>query len=137
MIRFFTEETSFKELNLGIIYGCITLSVVIALRIIEPFIQFLPVCNFHRLTGYPCPTCGSTRSLLALSYFHFIDAFKFNPLFTLGICGIELWGILSLFLLFFHRKLTWKIYPATGVFIRFFTVIIILLNWLYLIYAKI
>ncbi len=40
----------------------------------------LPRCTFRHLTGFPCPTCGSTRAALALASGHPLEAFLWNPL---------------------------------------------------------
>jgi hypothetical protein len=50
----------------------------------------LPFCMLRRVTGVPCPACGSTRSLIAWTHFDPLEAFLFNPLFfvlTLGVAG--------------------------------------------------
>jgi hypothetical protein len=40
-------------------------------------------CPMRLLFHIPCPSCGSTRALAALSRFEFVEAFRFNPLLTL------------------------------------------------------
>ena len=47
----------------------------------------LETCLLHRLTGQPCPTCGSTRVVLGLGQGAWREAFRFNPLVTLGLLG--------------------------------------------------
>jgi hypothetical protein len=43
------------------------------------------LCLFKRLTGLPCPTCGSGRAILALLRGQVMQAWLYNPLvFTLG-----------------------------------------------------
>ncbi len=39
-------------------------------------------CGFRKLTGIPCPGCGLTRVADRFAHFHFIGAFKANPLGT-------------------------------------------------------
>ncbi|MBS1689165.1 MAG: DUF2752 domain-containing protein [Bacteroidetes bacterium] len=38
------------------------------------------LCLFRHVTGIPCPSCGTTHALLALSHLHIADAFYFNPI---------------------------------------------------------
>ncbi len=45
----------------------------------------LETCLLYRLTGHPCPTCGSTRVVLGLGLGAWGDAFRFNPLVSLGL----------------------------------------------------
>ena len=40
----------------------------------------VPLCNFKRITGTPCPTCGGTRAALRLADGDVIGAWLFNPL---------------------------------------------------------
>ena len=42
-------------------------------------------CLFHRLSGHPCPTCGSTRVVLALLWGDWGGALRLNPLVALGL----------------------------------------------------
>ncbi|MGP1589435.1 MAG: DUF2752 domain-containing protein [Oribacterium sp.] len=50
-------------------------------------------CAFHSVTGLRCPGCGITRMLLALSRFHFREAFQANP-FLLATSPLLLFLIL-------------------------------------------
>lgn len=43
------------------------------------------LCMFKRLTGFDCPTCGSTRGVLSLLHGHIIDAWLCNPLLFSGL----------------------------------------------------
>jgi hypothetical protein len=44
----------------------------------------LDLCLFHRATGYSCPTCGTTRGLLALAHGAWREGFAWNPLTMSG-----------------------------------------------------
>lgn len=52
----------------------------------------LPFCALRKLTGIPCPACGSTRSLLAWTHLDPVAAFLFNPLFFLACIGVAAWA---------------------------------------------
>lgn len=41
-----------------------------------------PACLFKRATGFPCPTCGSTRAMESLLHGHIGAAISLNPLIT-------------------------------------------------------
>lgn len=38
------------------------------------------ICIIKHMTNVPCPSCGSTRSVLSLSEGHFTEAFRINPM---------------------------------------------------------
>ncbi len=42
----------------------------------------VPACLFKRVTGYPCPTCGSTRAMESLLHAKVGNALALNPLMT-------------------------------------------------------
>ncbi len=67
--------------------AALAVAVALALNFVDVPI---PACNFHRLTGYPCPGCGGTRAGLLLSRLDVFGAIEMNPLVAvLGItCGL-------------------------------------------------
>ncbi|MBP8791663.1 MAG: DUF2752 domain-containing protein [Lutibacter sp.] len=38
------------------------------------------VCILKQITNIPCPSCGSTRSIISLAKGHFIEAILINPI---------------------------------------------------------
>lgn len=44
------------------------------------FDSFEGVCMFKRITHIPCPSCGSTRTILSIFHGEFGNAFMYNPL---------------------------------------------------------
>lgn len=50
-------------------------------------------CPFRVLTDLPCPLCGGTRCLLAISSLNIQEAFWLNPLLFLIAAGILLASI--------------------------------------------
>jgi Protein of unknown function (DUF2752) len=59
---------------------------LLGVALATPGIQ-LPRCAFKTITGLPCPTCGVTRTILALSRGDLDRALFMNPLATVA-CGI-------------------------------------------------
>ena len=54
-----------------------------------------PQCPLREFTGLPCPSCGCTRSLLALVHADPGKALRFNPLFGLACLALPSWVITS------------------------------------------
>jgi hypothetical protein len=77
-------------------------------------------CPVYSIFHVPCPSCGTTRALSALSRGDFLAAFRFNPLAMMAIPA-------GFFLLFFrNRKWTeigWPLFLSA-----------VALNWLYLLF---
>lgn len=94
------------------------------------------VCYFKNLTHLPCPSCGTTRGLMALAHGHWTEAFFWNPISILA----------ALFLLI---SPFWLIYDAitgrSSFYLRYHQaektvqkkkwylplIILILLNWIW------
>jgi hypothetical protein len=107
--------------------GLVALALAIALA--TGFFQIaLPQCTFKTLTGLPCAFCGSTRALRALGHFHFVDAFWFNPLATLGVFGAFACAALATltpqrFSRIAFRVKRWPLLPLG--------IALVILNWLF------
>ena len=98
------------------------------------------ICLFRTVTGFPCPSCGTTHSVLAILKGNFHEALKLNPFGFVVlpvILILPVWILLDLFRnnnSFFRfygtmekiigRK--WIAYPA---------IILLMLNWILRIYA--
>lgn len=103
-----------------------------------PFLLPLPACHFLAITGYPCLTCGATRTVLALSRGDFLLALQLNPLVCISIVtGIVFWLICLLQVIVSptspRKRL--RFFPPLRNFspaLRYLLFAIILLNWLYL-----
>lgn len=94
------------------------------------------VCLIKRITGVPCPSCGSTRSVLSILKGNFADALFWNPfgiLIMIILLVAPLWMVYDLasqndsFYRFYNRtelflKRTWIAIPA---------IVLVLLNWIW------
>lgn len=93
----------------------------------------LPECGFLLRTGLPCPGCGGTRSMEALSAGDPAAALRYHPLATLAVFASALWLVLR-----FARFRAGGAMPTAGEFHRRlkFTLLIATLllaaNWIYL-----
>jgi len=97
------------------------------------------LCMFRRFTGIPCPACGSTHSLIALSHGRFIEAMQYNPIgfiLGLGMFVVPVWILADLlnkkesFYTFYRRfeallREKWVAIPV---------ILLIACNWIWNIY---
>jgi hypothetical protein len=96
----------------------------------------LSPCLFHLITGLPCPSCGTTRSVLSLFYLHPVDAFYYNPLgfvVMLVLCITPLWIVYDMA---GKRNSFYSFYCKTEAFLRHKWVaipliLLIMVNWIW------
>ncbi len=120
------------EVEYGIIYGGIALSALGTARLL-PVLSFAPQCMFWKLTGLPCPTCGSTRSVVKLAYGDISSALLMNPLVTAGVLIAVLlffYGIITL--LFSLPRFRFLFSEGEIKAIRLGFAVLLLLQWIYL-----
>jgi len=115
----------------GIVLGC--LGAAVAARLATAWSLPLPFCLLRKLTGVPCPACGSTRSLLAWTHFDPVNAFRFNPLFALAcVLGVA-WLLLRMGDLWLGRGWADSLRAVSGkVPVRKVLGVLAALNWVYL-----
>lgn len=94
-----------------------------------------PVCPLHTLSGLPCPTCGMTRGLRCLLHGNVEAAFLFNPLGLVIILGITIYLLYCVVVISVRiPRLRWeKLSQSNALGIRIGVVMLIVLNWIYLI----
>jgi hypothetical protein len=115
------------------IYGFIGLAFLVTARYTDNMAAWMPPCPFHALTGIPCPICGATRSGINLANLHWSRAFYGNPLFFILYLFLIIWGICSLALLPVHQTLSVELNEKERKAAAKLPVIVLLLNWAYLI----
>ena len=79
-----------------ILWGAAALGLLALAPFGSRLAAFSIACPFRSLFGLPCPTCGATRSALALARFDFVHALVHYPLPTLGWIGLIGGGLLAL-----------------------------------------
>ena len=108
--------------------------VVIAARVVEWRTGTeLDTCLFHRLTGHPCPTCGTTRGLLALARGAWRESFAWNPMTMTGtmIGSMALMGRMIT-----AKTLEFRFTRQEKRFLITVGLVILGFNWAWLIYSQ-
>jgi hypothetical protein len=90
-------------------------------------------CYFKATTGQPCFTCGTTRALGHLAKFDLASAFVVQPLVTVGVLFLLLWGLVDAVLMARSQRTS---VALEGRALRLASVtlgVLAVLNWIYLI----
>lgn|SRR5208283_5068983 len=120
------------QIEFGIIYGGIALLALCAARFL-PVLAFLPSCPVHDLTGLPCPTCGSSRSIVYLAQGNILSSLTINPLAALCVIAAILYFLYSLVAFTLGiPKINIQNTEREKNIIRICALTLILANWLYL-----
>ena len=119
--------------TVGIISLAITL---IAIQVLN-LNNILPKCIFHHITGYPCISCGSTRSLISLLRFDVKVAFLMNPLACLIYLTWFAYSLYSLVVISFDLpRLRFSFTPREVLIFRITLFLIFVSNWTWLIVSN-
>lgn len=140
-MKFSLVDRGKNTVEYGLIYGSIIIFLLVAVRALELVLDIPQVlsnfpCTFKSITHIPCLTCGMTRSIISLIHLNVIDAFKMNPLIFLTILILLLWGLWSLIALIIKPKhIKIELTPTERRIIILSIVVLLIMNWLYLICA--
>jgi hypothetical protein len=128
------EQLPSHAIDHEMIWGGIGFLVLLAARFL-PF-SLLPkfVCPFHILTGYPCPSCGMTRSFILMGRLKFWEGLKMNPLgASLFICTAIFVGYAFIVIVLHLPRIRFQVTGRwEGVFIRITFISVIVINWIFL-----
>lgn len=106
---------------------------LLGLALATPGIQ-LPLCTFKFLTGLPCPTCGLTRTVIALSRGDMGRALFMNPLAAVAcLAGLAYLVYAAAVIAFRLPRLRPRVTPLDGRILRAAAVSLVAFNWLWLI----
>jgi hypothetical protein len=86
--RLAPQEIDHEQVWVAVAATGLTLLALTSTHVLE--IQ-LPLCPFKIITGLPCPTCGLTRAVMAMTRLDFAAAFAFNPLGVAAAIGVGLY----------------------------------------------
>lgn len=81
--------------QLGLLWGAVAACLIGLAPLAGEVAGRLPGCLFRGLAGLPCPTCGTTRAVLALVRLEPVEAMTLNPLATLAVLGLVGGGLLA------------------------------------------
>jgi len=97
----------------------------------------LPVvfCFFKATTGIPCMTCGSTRALARLASLDLAGALQVNPLATVALSSVLVFGVVELALWTQGRTLSVSLSPRQIRWGWVLAGLLLVVNWAYLIRA--
>lgn len=117
----------------ALIAGAAWLALVGAAVYFAPRAEDAPaLCTFKRLTGVPCPTCGTTRMTMALSRGDVASALALNPLMATLFAASLVWLILRLGC---GRTITLATTKRQRRMLWLAAAIMLCANWVYLILA--
>ncbi len=109
---------------------------IVGAFIVLAYVFGITICPLRRLTGIPCPTCGSTRAFVLLLKGDVSGAVSLQPLISLAMLVCPLLYTLSLAILGVRRTQT-VIAGASRNRLFWFTVVCAaLLNWAYMIWRN-
>lgn len=119
----------------GAIFAGIGIAACVAVGLFH--LDRLPVnfCTFKQLTGLPCPSCGTTRTLGRLFALDLPGAVSMNPLAAVAALALLAWGLADLALAAGGRRLRFAPSPRLARGLRILAVAAMLVNWGYLVLA--
>ena len=115
------------------VWGPMAVLFIFTAGLFKNIAPHLPDCVFHEITGFPCPTCGGTRSLIALSKFDLVSSFMFNPLVPLFAFGLIIFSLLFFTGVVTKRSLKINFTHRGKRIIRYTAIALVAANWLSLI----
>lgn len=117
--------------TLGLYWAAVAAALVAASPAAPGVLVHLPACLLKQTLGVPCPTCGGTRAALALGQLDLAEAFRLNPLVTLGLAAFVGGGLLAGVLAALDRPLQEPTrYPGWA---RALAVLALAANWVWLV----
>ena len=103
------------------VIGLVLIFGALAVLALGAYAFGIPLCMFHRLTGIPCPLCGTTRACVSLLHGDVASALRINPLAVVAMVvgPLVLWSM--------TRRGNWPTVLVRAA--RFLAWAAVLLNW--------
>lgn len=97
------------------------------------------VCLFKKLTGIPCPSCGSTRSVLSILNGDFAGALLWNPFGIIIMSILVLAPIWIIYDILLRKDSLFRFYNRTELILKqkrvaIPLILLVILNWIWNIY---
>lgn len=125
-----------EELDHELIWSCTSIGAALFGLVWLKSGRPLPQCTFHAVTGWPCPTCGTTRATLKLLQGDLAAAFALNPLYFMGLAALAAFNLYAVIVLAgrLPRLRVGALPPGTGQLLRWGALALLFANWAWLIY---
>jgi hypothetical protein len=123
-------------LPLGAVFGGIGVLACFTVGLLGLDRLPMSVCIFKAVTGLPCPTCGTTRTLGRLFRLDLGGALAMNPLATVAALVVVPWAIADLVLLPRGRALRLGLGPKLAGKARLAVLFLVVANWAFLLLAR-
>ncbi len=94
------------------------------------------VCLFKRVTGVPCPSCGSTRSVLSILKGDFLAGILLNPFGIIIVLILLVFPVWIIYDVLSRRDTLFNAYNRTELFLKrkwiaIPAILLVLLNWIW------
>jgi hypothetical protein len=117
-------------------FGAAGVAAAFAVRLLHLDRLGFSLCMFKALTGIPCMTCGTTRTLGLLAHGDAAGAFAMNPLVAAAAAILAVLAVADLAGYAARgRVLSFSASPGAARALRIMVPVALLVNWIYLIAA--
>ncbi len=131
-MRVIAREYESAEL-IHLVWGPIAILFIAMAGIMKGLAVLMPKCLFHEITGYPCFTCGGTRSIIALSQFDLLASFLYNPIVPLFMGGVILLSLIALMKAILKKSFSLEFSDMGKKILRYSIFIFLAINWIFLV----
>jgi len=120
--------------QIGLLWGLVALALIALSPLAPQLATAAPACPLKLVSGLPCPTCGATRTALALAEFDPWTAVRLNPLVTGAWLLLIGGGLAALAYTQIGRSLP-TLPKRLPMALRVAVVAVVAVNWVYLMLA--